>query len=89
MKAFTPVTVHELRACQLCTQHTAGIAGLCCTHPLVVHQAGGPTLCATARRPDGLCGPDARHQHWPHLDRELQRRVVLPPLPLYAPQVAA
>lgn len=82
--------VHELRACQLCTYSETAGDDLCCAHPLV-SRGTEPTPCAAARRADGLCGIDARHQHWPHLDRQLARPVVPVLLPMHphATRVAA
>jgi hypothetical protein len=75
-------TVHPLRACQLCAYHSATASGLYCEHPIISRQAE-PTACVVARHADGLCGIDARLQHWPHLERQLAARLVPVLMPLH------
>jgi hypothetical protein len=70
--------VHELRACQLCSLHTQQDSTLMCTHPLVALYRV-PVACTTARTDEALCGRDARRQHWPLLDLQLQ----MPAQPLH------
>lgn len=77
MASTTHITVHALRACQLCQHHQVQADGMACANPRVAG-ARNTVPCTQARQAGGGCGPDAMQMHWPRIE------CVPPARPLHA-----